>query len=151
MYARTMLDVAETRGFALSMPKAKKGKKRLDTRDTLHESRPNLRQRDPNGRIVPTSPNVSDKGASTKRCVRRKKNATQPQDTVTVCAPRVKTCRSHGSSGPPSCYTCYTCYTCFAYYRSELIATLCRSLRRESLSLHYAAVAYESLYGRPCN
>ena len=27
----------------------------------------------PNGRIVPTPPNVSDKGASTKRCVRRKK------------------------------------------------------------------------------
>ena len=47
--------------------------KRLATRDTLHGSRPNLRQRDPNDRIVPTPPNVSDKSASTKRCLRRKK------------------------------------------------------------------------------
>ena len=49
--------------------------KRLATRDTLHGSRPNLRQRDPDGRIVPTPSSVSDKGegASTKTCVRRKK------------------------------------------------------------------------------
>ena len=47
--------------------------KRLATRDTLHGSRPNLRQRDPNGRIVPTPPNVSDKGTSTKRYAREKK------------------------------------------------------------------------------
>ena len=32
-----------------------------------------FRQRDPNGRIVPTASNVSDKGASTKRCARREK------------------------------------------------------------------------------
>ena len=41
--------------------------KRLATRDTLHGSRPNLRQRDPNGRIVPTPSDVSDKGANRKR------------------------------------------------------------------------------------
>ena len=46
---------------------------RLATRDTLHGSRPNLRQREPDGRIVPTPPDVSDKGASTKRCARRGK------------------------------------------------------------------------------
>ena len=42
--------------------------KKLATRDTLHGSRPNLRQRDPDGRIVLTPSDVSDKGASTKRC-----------------------------------------------------------------------------------
>ena len=68
-------DVAETRGFALGVPKAKKSK-RLATRDTLHRSRPNLRQREPDGRIVPTPPDVWDKGASTKRCARRKKKIT---------------------------------------------------------------------------
>ena len=57
----------------LGCPRPKKFK-RLATRDTLHGSRPNLRQRDPNGRIVPTPPNVSYKGVSTKRCARRKKN-----------------------------------------------------------------------------
>ena len=46
---------------------------RLATRDTLHGSRPNLRQREPDGRIVPTPPDVSDKGAGTKRCAQRKK------------------------------------------------------------------------------
>ena len=47
---------------------------RLATRDTLHGSRPNLRQREPDGRrIVPTPPDVSDEGASTKRCARREK------------------------------------------------------------------------------
>ena len=57
-----------------SCPRPKK-LERLATRDTLHGPCPNLRQRDPNGRIVPTPPNVSNKGASTKRCVRsRKKN-----------------------------------------------------------------------------
>ena len=65
-------DVAETRGFALRVPKAKKFK-RLATRDTLHGSCPNLRQREPDGRIVPTPSDVSAKGASTKRCARRKK------------------------------------------------------------------------------
>ena len=40
--------------------------KRVATRDTLHGSRPNLRQREPDGRIVPIPPDVSDKGASTK-------------------------------------------------------------------------------------
>ena len=48
--------------------------KRLATRGTLHGSRPNLRQRDPNGRIVPTPSDVLDKGASTKRCARKKKD-----------------------------------------------------------------------------
>ena len=67
-------DVAETRGFILSVPKAKKIQ-RLATRDTLDGSRPNLRQRDPDGRIVPTPSDVSGKGASTKRFARRKKNA----------------------------------------------------------------------------
>ena len=38
----------------------------LATRDTLHGSRPNLEQRDPKVRIVPTPSDVSDKGASTK-------------------------------------------------------------------------------------
>ena len=68
-------DVAETRGFALYyiyVPKAK-NVFRLATRDTLHGSRQNLRQREPDGRIVPTPPDVSDKGASTKRCAQRKK------------------------------------------------------------------------------
>ena len=46
---------------------------RLATRDTLHGSRPNLRQSDPDGRIMPTPPDVSDKGATTIRCARRKK------------------------------------------------------------------------------
>ena len=68
-------DVAETRGFPLYVPNAKEKFKRLATRDTLHGSRPNLRQREPDGRIVPTPPDVWDKGASTKRCAqRRKKN-----------------------------------------------------------------------------
>ena len=43
------------------------------TRDTLHGLRPNLRQRDPKDRNVPIPPNVSDKGANTNRCVRKKK------------------------------------------------------------------------------
>ena len=47
--------------------------KRLATRDTLHGSRPNLQQREPDGRIVPTPPDVWDKGANTKRCARRQK------------------------------------------------------------------------------
>ena len=68
-------DVAETQGFASSMPKANK-KKRLATRDTLHRSRPNIRQCDPNGRIAPTPSSVSDKGASMKRCARRKEERT---------------------------------------------------------------------------
>ena len=53
-------------------PRSKKFK-RLATRDTLHGSRPNLQQRHPNSQIVPTPPYISDKGASTKRCVRKKK------------------------------------------------------------------------------
>ena len=54
-------------------PRTKKVK-RLAMRDTLHGSRPNLQQREPDGRLVPTPPDVWDKGASTKRCARRKKN-----------------------------------------------------------------------------
>ena len=48
----------------------------LATRDTLHESRPNLRRRDVDSRIVPTPSDVSDKGASTKRYARRKQKMT---------------------------------------------------------------------------
>ena len=53
-------------------PRPKKFK-RLAMRDTQHGSRPNLQQREPDGQIVPTPPDVWDKGASTKRCARRKK------------------------------------------------------------------------------
>ena len=53
-------------------PRPKKFK-RLTTRDILHGSRQNLRQRDPDDRIVPAPSDVSDKGAGTKRCARRKK------------------------------------------------------------------------------
>ena len=56
-------------------PRPKKFKM-LATRDTLHGSRPNLQQREPDGRIVPTPPDVWDKGANTKRCARRKKKIT---------------------------------------------------------------------------
>ena len=56
----------------------KKTFKRLATCDTLHGWRPNLRQRDPNGSIVPTPYDVSDKGASKKRCAR-----TPPPDNYT--------------------------------------------------------------------
>ena len=56
-------------------PRPKKFK-RLTTRGTLHGSRPNLQQREPDGRIVPTPPDVWDKGANTKRCARRKKKIT---------------------------------------------------------------------------
>ena len=52
-------------------PRPKKFK-RLATRDILHGSRPNLRQRHPDGRIVPTLSDVSDKSARTKTCARRK-------------------------------------------------------------------------------
>ena len=57
-------DVEETRGFAQGQKKFK----RLATRDTLHGSRPNLRHRGLDGRIVPPTPpsELSDKGASTK-------------------------------------------------------------------------------------
>ena len=47
--------------------------KRLAMRDTQHGSRPNLPHRQPDGRLVPTPPDVWDKGASTKRCGRRQK------------------------------------------------------------------------------
>ena len=46
-------------------------------RDTQHGSRPNLRRRDPKGRIVPTPSNVSDKGANTKKCVRKNRHKGQ--------------------------------------------------------------------------
>ena len=66
-------DVAETRGFALKVRARPKMFKRLATRDALHGSRPNLRQRDPGGRIVPTPSDATDQGASTKRCAPREK------------------------------------------------------------------------------
>ena len=58
--------------FPQVCPRPKKFE-RLATRDTLHGSRPNLRRRDPKDRTVPPPLNVSGKGASTKRCVRKKK------------------------------------------------------------------------------
>ena len=58
-------------GICLECAQGQKKLKRLATRDALHESRPNLRQRDPNRRIAPSD--VSDKGVSTKRRARRKK------------------------------------------------------------------------------
>ena len=70
----------------LSVPKAKKVQK-LATRDTLHGSRPNLQQHEPDGRIVPTPSDVWDKGASTKRYARRKKtnhNYTYTYSSVNV-------------------------------------------------------------------
>ena len=77
-------------------PRPKKFK-RLATRDTLHGSRPNLQQREPDGRIVPTPPDVWDKGASTKRCARRKKknhNYTYtyalPENRTLLCTQRVR-------------------------------------------------------------
>ena len=45
----------------------------LVTRDTLHRLGPNLEQRDPKVRIVPTPSDFSDKGASTKRYVRKQR------------------------------------------------------------------------------
>ena len=59
-------------GLPQVCPRPKKFKK-LATRDTLHGSRLNFQQREPDGRIVPTPPDVWDKGASTKKCARRKK------------------------------------------------------------------------------
>ena len=53
-------------------PRPKKCK-RLATRDALHGSRPNLRRREPDGRVVPIPSDVSEKEASTKICARRKK------------------------------------------------------------------------------
>ena len=75
LYARTMLAVAETRGhLPYRCPRPKKFT-RLATRDTLHGSRPNLRQ-GPNGRIAPTPPNVTDTLARARRDVPEgKKNA----------------------------------------------------------------------------
>ena len=55
-------------------PKVKK-LERLATRDTQHGSRPDLQQREPDGRIVSTPPDVWDKGASTKGCARSKKKS----------------------------------------------------------------------------
>ena len=65
-------DVAETRGFALSVPKAKKVPKACHARHTARIA-PTLQQREPDGRIVPTPPDVWDKGANTERCARKKK------------------------------------------------------------------------------
>ena len=54
-------------GICLIHAKRPKKLRRLATRDTLHGSRPNLRQRDRMGRTVLTPSDVSGKGASTKR------------------------------------------------------------------------------------
>ena len=56
------------RYFEKIAPRAKKVQEACQAH-TLHGWRPNLRQRDPNGRIVHTPPSVSSK----KRCVRKKK------------------------------------------------------------------------------
>ena len=66
--------------------------KGLITRDTLHGSRANLRQRDPNGRIVPAPSDVSDKGASTESCARRKKNDIYTDDVRDVSCLSPNTC-----------------------------------------------------------
>ena len=68
---------------------------RLATRDTLHGSRPNLRQRDPKGVIVSTPPNVTAKGkvASTERCVRRKKMTIMPKH-ITETSASINNCGS---------------------------------------------------------
>ena len=58
-------DVAETRGFALGVPKVKRVQKACHVRHIARIA--------PTGRIVPTPSDVSDKGASTKRCARKKK------------------------------------------------------------------------------
>ena len=61
----------------------------------------NLRQRDPNGRIVPTPSDVSDKGASTKRCARRKKENGKYTYTYKMIPPFVPikyACRPSSSS-----------------------------------------------------
>ena len=50
-----MLDDAETRGFASNMPNVKKVEKRLVMRDTLHGSRPNLRNVTPTTELCPRS------------------------------------------------------------------------------------------------
>ena len=65
-------DVAETRGFALSVPKAKNFK-RLATCDTLHGSRPNPRQRDSNGRIVLTPLTCGQRCEHEEMCPKKKK------------------------------------------------------------------------------
>ena len=58
----------------LKCAQGQKRLKRLAMRETMHGSRPDLRQREPDGRIVPTLSGVSDKSASTNGCARRKKN-----------------------------------------------------------------------------
>ena len=63
-------------GDCLKCAQGQKKFERLATRDTLHGSRPNLRHRDLDGRIVPTPSDVWDKGASTKRYARRSKKMT---------------------------------------------------------------------------
>ena len=60
-------------GICLKCAQGQKKITRLATRDTLHGSRPNLRHRDLDGRIVPTPSDVSDKSTSTKRYARRRK------------------------------------------------------------------------------
>ena len=69
-----MPDVAETQDLLRIRPRPKKFE-RLATRDTQHGSRPNLGQRDPNDRIVPTSTDDADKGASAKKNIYPKTEA----------------------------------------------------------------------------
>ena len=75
-------DVAETRGFALYVPQAKKVLKACHARHTARIA-PKPPQREPDGRIVPTPPDVWDKGASTKRCVRGEKKITNIHTHIT--------------------------------------------------------------------
>ena len=63
-------------------PRPKKFKRHA-TLDTLHGSRPNLRHRGLDGRIVPTPSGLSDKGASTKRHARRRKKMTNIREKLT--------------------------------------------------------------------
>ena len=62
-------------GIASCVPQAKKVK-RLATRDTLNGSRPNLRQREPDGRIVPTPPTFGTKVRARRDVPEGRKNIT---------------------------------------------------------------------------
>ena len=63
-------------------PRLKKFK-RLATRDTMHGLCPNLQQRGPNGRIVPTPSEVSDTGASTEKRAPKNKNGNYTNTYIT--------------------------------------------------------------------
>ena len=65
-YQRYLEDVAETRGFALSMPTARKLKKRLP-RATHCTDGAQTSSTDPKVRVVPTPSNISDTKVRARR------------------------------------------------------------------------------------